>query len=221
MTKQTLLRLDRPVSDGPHFLGVPSPAMGCAGGLGHFGERQPLPETRPSLPSVMESLQAARGLGSVAPTLEPGLGRTVARGRSLLGQGQVVATMERLTLSAGTDEALGEIPYVALLRQLIEHEQVPAARRLLQAIPLSAQDDPVIRKLRSVLSLPVVRRSPRRDTDRSREYDWLRREGHRYRGQWVALDASGLVASSPTLRGLQDKLKDLRLAGPPLLHRLE
>lgn len=113
------------------------------------------------------------------------------------------------------------VPYLGLLRNLIETNRVPGARRLLEVLPLHIRDHSSIRKLRAVLALPTVKRMLKKDVDRGREYEWLRTEGHKYRGQWVALNENGLVASAPTLQELRDRLKTLMLPRRPLLHRVE
>lgn len=113
------------------------------------------------------------------------------------------------------------VPYVGLLRSLIETDQIPAARRVLDAIPLRVRDHPPIRKLAIVLARPIVRCIPKKDVDRKRDYEWLRAEGRNYRGQWVALDEGELVASARTLCNLREQLAALRLPRPPLIHRIE
>lgn len=112
-------------------------------------------------------------------------------------------------------------PFVMAVRTLIESEQLAAARLLLEAAPTYIAGDPVVVRLRALLAPPVVKRVERRDVDRSQEYDWLRTEGHRYRGRWVALEGSRLLAATPTLRELREVLKTMPLPRAPLLHRID
>jgi len=112
-------------------------------------------------------------------------------------------------------------PFVMAVRELIETERITAARHILAAAPAYILGDPLVARLRSVLAPPVVRRMQKRDVDRTREYDWLRAHGREYRGRWVALVGSNLLASAPTLRELQEQLRTTDLSNPPLLHRVD
>jgi hypothetical protein len=107
------------------------------------------------------------------------------------------------------------------VRGLIESERLTAARRVLNAAPSYILSDPLVVRLRSILAPPVVNRVDKRDVDRSREYEWLRTEGYKYRGRWVALEDNHLLASAPSLRELRESLKAMALARPPLLHRVD
>jgi hypothetical protein len=110
--------------------------------------------------------------------------------------------------------------FVIAIRGLIESEQLPIARQLLNAAPAYILSDPLVVKLRAILAPPVVKRVGKRDIDRGQEYEWLKTEGHKYRGWWVALEGGRLVGSARTLRELQKTLKTLALSRPPLLHRV-
>ena len=109
--------------------------------------------------------------------------------------------------------------YLAEVRQLVEREQIAEARKLLDAAPPSLSDEPSLRRWRSLLAPPRVTATQRRDTDRRREYTWLRTHGLEYRGQWVALDAGRLLAAAPSLRELRERLKDCS-ARFPLVHHI-
>lgn len=112
-------------------------------------------------------------------------------------------------------------PFVIAVRRLLESEQLAAARQRLSAAPADILSDPLVVRLRSVLAPPVVKEVDRRDADRRQEYEWLRTEGPRYRGCWVALDGNRLLGSAPTLRELQQTLKTMTLIRRPLLHRVD
>jgi hypothetical protein len=113
------------------------------------------------------------------------------------------------------------LPYVNFIPSLIEQSQIYAARRMLNAVPSSLVDDPQVARLRKALAQPVVRVSEKRDTNRSREYQWIREHRQAYRGQWVALAEGGLLTGAPSLRQLLDQLRTLRPARPPLVHHIE
>ena len=110
---------------------------------------------------------------------------------------------------------------LATLRHLVEREQLPAARALLDAAPLSVLSDPLVAKLRALLAPPTVARVRRHDVDRRSEYEWLRAEGQKYRGRWGALDGDTLIASAPSLRELREHLRNQPATRPPLLHRVD
>ena len=220
MRVQTLAGFNCPLPERPRAVPAFVELIDPAGGLGCLARSQPALGWRPSPLAVMESPLAGQSLRQEARTTSF-VSHMPTGQRSLLTQGQVVAPVERPSPSTEAGAGREGIPYIAVLRQLIEDEQVPAARKLLAALPTLVPDDPSLGRLRAVLAAPTVKRTRKRDTNRKREYDWLRRESYRYRGQWVALDESGLVASSPTLRELQGQLKALRLARPLLLHRVE
>jgi hypothetical protein len=112
-------------------------------------------------------------------------------------------------------------PLVMAVKALIESERIVAARQILDATPAAIAANPVVVKLRAILAPPAVKRVDRRDVDRSQEYRWLRTEGLRHRGRWVALDGDQLVASAATLRELRETLKALPLSHTPLLHRVD
>lgn len=112
------------------------------------------------------------------------------------------------------------LPFLMGVRRFIEAEQVPAARKMLEAAPVHILSDPLVARLRSVLAPPVVERVQKRDVDRSLEYEWLRTEGYKYRGRWVALEGKNLLAVASSLRDLREQLRSMPLTRPPLLHRL-
>jgi hypothetical protein len=120
----------------------------------------------------------------------------------------------------GTRERDEVRPYVVGLKDLIEHEQIAAARRMLGALPLRFLDDPEVNRLRKVLAPPTVRKTEKRDIDRRSEYDWIRSNQQAYRGQWVALDGDRLLAAAASLRELRERLRALQLTHPPLIHRI-
>jgi hypothetical protein len=113
------------------------------------------------------------------------------------------------------------VPFVMAIRTLVETEQLFAARQMLAAAPTHILTDPLVAKMRSILAPPVVKRVQKRDVDRIREYDWLRTDGHKYRGRWVALDGNRLLAVASSLRELREQLKTATFTHPPLFHRVE
>lgn len=109
---------------------------------------------------------------------------------------------------------------IAIIRDLLRQERISAAREVLAVLSADLLEDPALQALRRALAPPLVRASSRLGVDRSREFAWLREHAHEYRGQWVAINESGLVIAAPTLRELRDRLREYPLERPPLLHRL-
>lgn len=107
------------------------------------------------------------------------------------------------------------------IKRLIENEHLQAARRMFEAVPLHLFSDPLLLGLRAVLAPPVVKRLQKQDVERSNEYDWLRDEGHKYRGKWVALQGKRVLSAASTLRTLRQQLQSMKLTRPPLIHHIQ
>ncbi len=167
-----------------------------------------MPELSPIPTEEMEAL--------FHPTAEV-LARKLRRPESTLAAQPTAVPTRREPLSQEHDVQ----PFVMAVRALIGSERLAAARQMLNTAPTYILSDPLVARLRSVLAPPVVKRVSKRDVDRSQEYEWLRTHMHEYRGCWVALHAGSLVASAPTLRELQGRLRAMSLPWPPLLHRVD
>lgn len=129
----------------------------------------------------------------------------------------------RRALSRAMDDAeriRENLTYLAV-RDLIERDKVSAARELLSGLPLEYLGDPLILRLLRILAPPIVKKSDKQDTDRQKDYAWLRDHARDYTGQWLALDDGRLVAVAATLRDIRAKVKALRLNHPPLLHQVK
>jgi hypothetical protein len=113
------------------------------------------------------------------------------------------------------------LPFLMAVRRCIEAEQLSAARGMFEVASAQVLNNPLVARLRSLVAPPVVRRVEKQDVDRNLEYEWLRTESHKYRGQWVALQGEHLVAMAPTLRELRENLWTLTLIHAPLIHRIE
>ena len=140
-----------------------------------------------------------------------------SRPRRRVARGAVYDESSNL-LHANKDALL----FVMAARQLLQAEQVPAARHLLGAAPSHVLSDPLIASLRSLLSPPSATPSRKNDAGRSLEYKWLRAEAPRYRGLWVALSGDRLLASAATLLEIRELLRRVPTSErPPLIHRVE
>ena len=113
------------------------------------------------------------------------------------------------------------LPFLVAVRRFIETEQLSTARRMLEAAPFHILSDPLVARLRSILAPPVVKRTKKQDIDRSLEFEWLRRQSHKYRGRWVALEGNQVLAVASRLRELREQLRTMSLTHPPLIHRVD
>jgi hypothetical protein len=113
------------------------------------------------------------------------------------------------------------LPFLMAVRRCIEAEQLSAAREMFEVASAQILNNPLVARLRSLVAPPVVTRVEKQDVDRSLEYEWLRTESHKYRGQWVALQGDQLVAMAQTLRELRENIRAQALTRAPLIHRIE
>jgi hypothetical protein len=112
-------------------------------------------------------------------------------------------------------------PYGSLIRELLDRDQLAAARQLLMTALPTQGDDPQLRALQVVLAVPTMQTSTRTDPDRSREYRWLARNAASHRHHWVAVEGEELVATGATLAELRAQLRDLTPPRKPLIHHID
>ena len=67
--------------------------------------------------------------------------------------------------------------------------------------------------------MATSRRVPFRDIQRTAEFAWLTAHSAEYRGQWVALMGTALVAAAPSLKELRRCLRISVLQNQVLVHR--
>jgi len=116
--------------------------------------------------------------------------------------------------------AFGDVPYLALVRSLVEGDKIEAARKLLAVALRRAPAARELLKVADVLAPARVESVSRTDRERSQEYSWLKRNAAAYAGRWVAVDGEQLVASASTLKELLEQIRQLNRSHPPLVHRL-
>ena len=109
------------------------------------------------------------------------------------------------------DRGHQNLPYFAV-RSLLEHEQIVAARNILNALPLGSFDDLLFDRLRKILAQPVVTAVQKLDIDRQMDYEWIQEQAQEYRGQWVALNEGQLLEAAGSLRELLDRIKSVAIA---------
>lgn len=108
-------------------------------------------------------------------------------------------------------------PLASIIWSLVERQQLRAARKLVELLP----DEPQHRQLKNLLRPPTTSTVDRRDIDRSAEYAWLRTQGHKYAGLWVAIAGDSLLAAAKTLKELRREIQDAAPTSKPLLHHIE
>ncbi|HEX6900138.1 MAG TPA: DUF5678 domain-containing protein [Thermoanaerobaculia bacterium] len=80
-------------------------------------------------------------------------------------------------------------------------------------------DHPELRRLHHALRPGEARMvSGYRVPDRREAFDWIRKNSKNYKGQWIAVLDSRLVAASPKLSEVLDIIQKSRLEAPPVLH---
>lgn len=107
-----------------------------------------------------------------------------------------------------------------MLRDLLAHDRILAARKLIDALPANQVSNAVLRRWRGVLAEPVVRRKMSERTARTRDFQWLRENSCAYTGRWVALADGELLAADESLTELRRRLRTIAPGAKPLFHRL-
>ena len=118
-----------------------------------------------------------------------------------------------------TDE--DRLPYVALIRGMLDRDQVAAARTLLSVALAELPSAPELLRAAVVLALPKSARRSVRDVERTSEYSWLTSHAAAYRGKWVAVVGSELIASAGSLKELLQSLKSAGRENDTLIHRVD
>lgn len=113
------------------------------------------------------------------------------------------------------------LPYVPLIRSMLDRDQVAAARALLTVALAEFPSAPELLRAAVVLALPKSTRRSVRDTERTNEYSWLTSHATAYRGKWVAVVGSELIASDESLKELLQTLESGGRANDTLIHRVD
>jgi len=109
------------------------------------------------------------------------------------------------------------------IRSLLESQRFAEARQAAARAAGLFPDHPWLRQADRVLNPSGVTVVPARDrdTDRRKEYDWLRRHQAEYRGRWVALLGDELIACSDSFDEVLGAVRARELKARPLVHRVE
>jgi len=100
--------------------------------------------------------------------------------------------------------------FVEAIRSLLANGQAGVARRAAAEAAARFPDHPWIKKANRVINPRRVVTGPANAPDRTREFVWLREHGDEYRGQWVALLGSELLASG---QEFEEVLREVRARG--------
>lgn len=80
-------------------------------------------------------------------------------------------------------------------------------------------DHPELKRLHHVLRPFEVRPAPGLNIpDRRDTYEWLRQNAAKYKGQWVAILGTDLIAASPDLDEVREAVRSRDLPALPLFH---
>ena len=107
------------------------------------------------------------------------------------------------------------------LRDLIEQERIAEARELLSKAIKEHGECPELLILKTVLEPPNATPLDIQDVDRRPELQWIAANRQAYRGRWVAVRGSSLVADAASFQELHRQIKKLGGDGPPLIHQVE
>ncbi|HEV7785651.1 MAG TPA: hypothetical protein VGQ28_09975 [Thermoanaerobaculia bacterium] len=105
----------------------------------------------------------------------------------------------------------------ARIRSLVEEGQIYEAMKLLETAGALV---PANSEIREILGPPRIKKSDKRDVDRSPEFRWIKAHAASYQGKWVALVEETLVASSNSLKELLVQIDQLQFERRPLIHHL-
>ena len=105
----------------------------------------------------------------------------------------------------------GAKPFVILARaqSSLSSQRIREARAILQQGTITFPQDKRIAALLHAISPGRTRRMSGTTSNRRRELNWIRKNGHKYRGLWVAVSDDHLVTSAMTLEQLLADVKKL------------
>ena len=106
------------------------------------------------------------------------------------------------------------------IRAILNSGTLRGAREVAERGLALYPDHPELRRLHHAFRPYEVRSVPggRNIPDRQETFEWLRQNAGRYKGQWVAVLGSHLIAASPELSEVLEVVKSTPLDALPLLH---
>lgn len=212
--------------------------------LGAFGTAYPwdmptplLPNTAPEIPVNLEGppYVIPAGVGAVTPSSsQSGFSPSqaakppvpvAAEGSDQFCRQTLAGHVERLSVPDRSKSRPriddDRLPYVALIRGMLDRDQVAAARALLSVALTELPSAPELLQTARVLAVPKSARRSVRDVERTTEYSWLTSHAAAYRGKWVAVVGNELIASAGSLKELLRSLKSSGRENQALIHRVD
>ena len=113
------------------------------------------------------------------------------------------------TASQSSDPGAKPFVILARARSLLSSQRIREAHAILQQGTITFPHDKRIARLLRAISPGRTRRSRGATSNRRQELNWIRKNGHKHRGLWVAVSGNHLVASAMTLEQLLADVKKL------------
>jgi hypothetical protein len=110
--------------------------------------------------------------------------------------------------------------FVEVIRSLLANGKAGVARRTAAEGAARFPDHAELRKTDEVINPTRVVSRPADAPDRTQEFAWLRENGARYRGCWVALLADELLAYGQELEAVLQEVHTRGLESKALVHRI-
>jgi hypothetical protein len=106
------------------------------------------------------------------------------------------------------------------IKSILDSGTLVGAREVAERGLALYPDHPELRRLHHAFRPYYVRPAPpgHNIPDRRDTYEWLRQNADKYRGQWVAVLGTDLLAASPDLDELHEVVKSKTLPALPLFH---
>ena len=105
------------------------------------------------------------------------------------------------------------------IRAIIHSGTLAGAREVAERGLALYPDHPELKRLHHVLRPFEVRPAPGLNIpDRRDTYEWLRQNAANYKGQWVAVLGTDLIAASPDLHIVHEAVRSRNLPYLPLFH---
>ena len=118
-------------------------------------------------------------------------------------------------LETGVD---GSLTASARIRALVDAGDVEGARRACREAVERGDNDPMLAAWARVLAPPVSRKGgPASGRDRTREFNWLKKNAERYPGCWLALLGEELLSADPDPAKVVDEARSKVPSGGFLL----
>jgi len=97
-------------------------------------------------------------------------------------------------------------PLIEHVKRLLQQQKIRDARHALELGSIWYPESRQVAKLLQAISPGRASPTDHVTNGRERETVWIRQHGHKYRGQWIALDEDHLIAFESTLKGLLAKI---------------